>query len=199
MNFIGETTQITKALETDYTVIPVCDLWSCEEGKTAFKYCPIAIPDDIIQDVYYFTHHDELSSSVFLKLFEAKKALYLSDKQTNNILLEAVVKELWQPTLSEFSEDFKNLRDGLKLPLSKIEVLFKDIYQLNKIEEELGKWCDAVKEDNRKWLKDAAQKLMDYHELCRYSFTAQTIMQLKEKLRLKGDFSIVEILLPKKV
>ena len=179
-------------------MVPVCDLWIYEDSKTVFKYCTVSVPYETIQNVFYLTHHEQLSSSIFLKLFETKKALYHASKGNNNSL-EAVINELWQPTKSEFSEDLAKLRDGLKLPLNKVESLFIDIYQLEKIKEELEKWCDAVEERNKNWVRDAAQKVMEYHELCRYSYSAQTIMQLKEKLKLKGDFSVVETLLPKQV
>lgn len=153
----------------------------------------------MIKEVFHLTHHEEISSSIFLKVFAKQKKNYLSKHEDATITLENAVKELWQPMCTEFKDDLQKLSDGLKLSLDKVAYLFEGISHSKVLEEELTKWCDAVKETNRRWIRSAAQKIQDYQELRRYFYTAQTLMQLKETLGLTGDFSAVEALLPKEV
>lgn len=193
-----ETIKIKEILQVDYTFTPVSELWECTT-PLVFKYCPIGVPEDVIQEVFYLTHHEEISSSIFLKVFAKQEKSYRLKHEDATITLEKAVKDLWQPSCTEFKEDLQKLSDGLKLPLDKVTYLFEDISESKELEVELTKWCDAVRETNKRWIRGAAQKILDYQKLRRYFYTAQTLMQLKETLGLKGDFSAVEALLPKEV
>ena len=153
----------------------------------------------MIKEVFHLTHHEEISSNIFLKVFAKQKKHYLSKHEDTTITLEKAVKELWQPLCTEFKEDLQKLSDGLKLSVDKVAYLFEGTSHSKGLEEELTKWCDAIKETNRRWIRSAAQKIQDYQELRRYFYTAKTLMQLKETLGLTGDFSAVEALLPKEV
>ena len=193
-----DTIWIKENLQVDYTFTPVSELWECTTPPV-FKFCPIGVPNDVIQEVFHLTHHEEISSSIFLKVFAKQEKSYRLKHEDATITLEKAVRELWQPMCTEFKEDLQKLSDGLKLPLDKVAYLFDDISETKKLEEELTKWCDAVRETNRTWIRGAAQKILDYQKLRRYCYTAQTLMQLKETLGLTGDFSAVEALLSKEV
>ena len=183
-----------KVLESNYTLTPVSDLW--EHTLLVFKHCPIPVSDDVIEQVFVLTHHEGLSLSIFLKVFAKEKKEYHVKKPPESVVtLEIVVNELWKPICAELKADLQNLHDGLKLPLKKVAYFFEGMSHLKEIEEELSKWCDAFEVTEKRWIKDAAQKISDYQELCRYSYTAKTLIQLKETLKLTGDFSAVEALL----
>ena len=183
-----------KVLESDYTLTPVSDLW--EHTLLVFKHCPIPSSDDVIEQVFILTHHEGLSSSIIRKVFAKEKKEYHVKKQPGSVItLENVVNELWKPMCAELKGDLQNLRDGLKLPLKKVAYFFEGMSHLKEIEEELSKWCYAFEVTEKRWIRDAAQKISDYQELCRYSYTAKTLIQLKDTLKLTGDFSAVEALL----
>lgn len=174
-------------------------LWKFQEEEIFYKFCPVDIPHDIIEEVYRLTHHEESSSNVFQKVFAKCKTEYTLKNQHTALTLQDVVNDLWKPVSKEFTDDLQRLRTGLELPLSKVTYLFEDISDLKALTSELEKWCDAVKEPDNRWIRDAAQKIQDYQELCRYSYTARTLMLLKGTLGLTGDFSAIEALVPKEV
>lgn len=177
---------------------PVSDLWECT--PLIFKNCPSFVSDDVMEQVFYLTHHEGLHSLVFLKVFELKLFEYNHKRKQRVVTLESAVSEFWFPLCKEFKDDLKQLRDGLKLPIKKVANFFADITEMEQLEEELQKWCVAVKETkNNNWIKNAVQKILEYQRLCCYTNTAQTVMQLKEALGLTGDFGILDALLLKEV
>ena len=179
---------------------PVSNLWEFECTPLNFKYCPSFVSDDVIEQVFYLTHHEGLYSLVFLKVFKQKLFEYNHKRNQRVVTLESAVSEFWFPLCKEFKHDLKQLRDGLKLPIKKVATFFVDITEMEQLEEQLQKWCVAVEETkNNNWIKNAAQKILEYQRLCCYSNTAQTVMQLKEALGLTGDFGIVDALLLKEV
>lgn len=134
-----------------------------------------------------------------MKLFHRKKEEYLSKSSFDDATLSSTFKQFWEPLMSEFQRDLSNLSKGFQLPLKKVEFFFSEISNKKTLKEELDKWCDVVGEDDKCWIGDAAQKILDYQEICRYSYSAQTLMQLKRTLKLTGDFSAVEALVLKEV
>ena len=174
------------------------DLWDITP-HVLFKYCPTSVPDNVVEEVFTLTHCEGILSKLFLKLFAEEKEKYIAKVKGSDVTFEIVIQEFWLPMCFEFRTDFQKLRDGFELPLKKVAYLFENITTLPEIKEELEKWCLAVEETNKNWINDAAKKILDYQTLCRYSFTANTLMQLKKILGLTGDFSIVEVLLQQEV
>ena len=150
-----------------------------------------------MNDVYELTDASETTSVIFQNIFNKTRELYLQRHKGHEATMQVAIKELWQPAYDEFSNDLKSLIDDLKLPLKKVDYIFKGLSSQNELKNQLLLWCNAMHEGNKDWITDAAQKILDYQELRRYSYTAQTLMKLKEKLELSGDFSAVEALLSK--
>lgn len=134
-----------------------------------------------------------------MKLFAKEKEKYIAKVKGSDVTFENAIQEFWLPMCSEFRADFQKLSDGFELPLKKVAYLFENMTTLPEIEEELKKWCHAVEETNNNWISDAVKKIQDYQTLIRYSFTANTLIQLKKTLGLTGDFSIVDFLLEQEV
>ena len=194
-----EATRIKQELKNDYTKTPVNLLWQYVGDEVTYKFCHIDIPQEVIEEVFRLTNHEGISSKVFAKVFLKWKGEYLSKHKNCTSTFKVAVEELWIPMFEEFKKDLGLLHDGLQLPLKKVKYLFNDISDKTTLNKELNKWCCAVNEPDKNWIRDAAQKILDYQELCRYSYSAQTLMQLKKTLRLTGDFNAIEALLPKEV
>lgn len=184
----------------DYTKTPVNFLWQYTGEGVTYKFCHVDISDKIIEEVFCLTNLAEgISSKVFQKVFSKWKSEYLSKHKNSNLNFKVAIEELWMPMFEEFKEDLSRLHDGLQMPLKKVKYLFHDVADKATLERELNKWCSAVNEPDRNWIRDAAQKILDYQELCRYSYSAQTLTQLKKTLKLTGDFSAIGALLSKEV
>lgn len=147
--------------------------------------------------MYELTHASETTCVIFQNIFNKTRESYLQRHKGHEATMQVAIKELWEPAYDEFSNDLKSLLDNLRLPLKKVDYIFKGLSSKNELKDQLLLWCNAMHEVNKDWITDAAQKLLDYQELLRYSYTAQTLMKLKEKLELTGDFSAVEALISK--
>ena len=182
---------------TDHSLTPVSELWRFDSNKLYFEHNVVKdVSDAVIDQVFSLTHHDGCSSEVFKRHWAKHKKEY-SEKKVKPSSLSDVVQELWiNLVYAEFVEDLKSLSDGLKLSLDKVSVLFEGLSDIKVLEKELNKWCEAVKFDGEKsWVRVAAQKIIDYQKLARYSFTAKTLMEVKEALQLTGDFSVLQAFL----
>ena len=196
---LEEATVIKQELKNDYTKTPIDLLWQYEEEKVKYKFCPTDIPYNIIEEVFRLTNHEGISSKVFTKSFHKWKKEFLSKHKGSASNFKVAVEEMWKPMFQEYKDDLQKLYDGLQMPLNKVKYLFSDISDKVTLNKELEKWCHAVDEPDKSWIRDAAQKILDYQELCRYAYSAQTLMQLKKTLGLTGDFSAIQALLPKEV
>lgn len=186
-------------VETDYSKTPIFNLWQYDGEEVSFKFSHTDITYDVIEEVFHLTSHEGISSKIFSKMFLKRKNEYLSKHKSSASSFKIAVEKMWKPLLLEFKNDLIELRDGLKMPLKKVEYFFHDISDTAALTEQLEKWCDAVDEPDKSWVRDAAKKILDYQQLCLYSNSALTLMQLKQTLRLTGDFSAIEAVLPKEV
>ena len=178
----------------DYSSLPIRDLWETEELKIVYKYGQASdIPEHIMEEVFQLTHSEGCTSVIFQNLWSQRKNTYMEKQSGNTSTLDVVVKDLWTPVCEEFKSDLEKL-SNLQLRLDKVTLLFENIFEQKILEDELNKWCDATGYPRRDWIRETAQKILEYQQFCRYSYTAKTLMQLKETLGLTGDFSVVEAL-----
>ena len=196
---LEEATVIKQELKNDYTKTPIDLLWQYEEETVKYKFCSTDIPYNIIEEVFRLTNHEGVSSKVFTKSFHKWKKEFLSKHKGSASNFKVAVEEMWKPMFQEYKDDLHKLHDRLQMPLNKVKYLFSDVSDKVTLNEELENWCIAVDEPDNGWIRDAAQKILDYQELCRYAYSAQTLMQLKKTLGLTGDFSAIQALLPKEV
>lgn len=196
--FLDDTEVIRESLKEDFSEKPVHQLWDLLEKTISFKYCESKTSDEILDEVYKLTsHQDKRVSHIFQNIFNKAKELYLQKHKEATVTIEVAVSELWKPACDEFNEGLKCLCNDLKLPLIKVDYIFKGLSSQTELKDQLLLWCEAVGEANVEWIDDAAQKILEYQELRRYSYTARTLMLLKEKLELIGDFDAVQALLSK--
>ena len=179
---------------------PVRDLWMYnEDGMPQFQLNEFnIIADHIVDEVFYFTHPEGCSSAIFLKRWNNEMQRYHQKLNGTFVSIETFVKDLWSPVLTDFKSEMEMLSDNLKLPLDKVAELFEGITDQKTLESELTKWC-GVFQQNTHWIRNAVQKILDYQELCYHSYAARTLLQLKETLKLSGDFNIVANLLSDQV
>ena len=196
---IEEAAAIKHELKSNYNKTPIELLWQYDGEEVMYKFCSTDIPYDIIEEVFRLTNHEGISSKVFNKSFCKWKIEYLLKHKGPASNFKVAVEEMWKPMFQEYKDDLHKLHDGLQMPLKKVDYIFSDITDEVTLNKELKKWCHAVDEPDKDWIKDAAQKILDYQELCRYAYSAQTLMQLKKTLGLNGDFSAIQALLPKEV
>ena len=178
----------------DYSSLSIHDLWENKESKIVYKYGQASdIPEHIMEEVFQLTHREGCTCVIFQNLWSQRKSTYMKKQSGTTSTLDVVIKDLWTPVCEEFKSDLEKL-SNLQLRLDKVTLLFENIFDQKILEDELNKWCDATGHSRSGWIRETAKKILEYQQFCRYSYTAKTLMQLKETLGLTGDFSVVEAL-----
>lgn len=103
--------------------------------------------------------------------------------------LAVVINEVWK-TSSECWQDIRKSITAGNVSFDTIDKHFGGFeknYDL--IQKELDFLCQ-----NRRLVEERLTQIKDYHQLERYSRGAVTMLELRDKFELRGDFSTVEVL-----
>ena len=113
------------------------------------------------------------------------------------LTLEDVVPKLWTPVFARCEELLKQLMD-YSLSLPTVDLLFKgketkdithNVKQLHKGVE----MCRSGKEvKDFKWIKGVIDRMEQFWQLSGYAEAAQAFLELRDALKLSGDFQLVE-------
>ena len=156
-------------------------------------------PVAVIKEVFHFTSSEGCSSQIFRSRWENARLTFVRELNGNQTTIDNFVTTLWTSVIAEFREDLEAMSNGLNLPLRKVTELFEGLRGRESLETELKIWCTAFNVENTSWIRNAVKKIMDYQQLVYYSKSAQTLMQLKNTLKLSGDFTILTKLLDEEV
>lgn len=160
-----------------------------------------AIPLDPIKVQYDFMarHHP---NDLFHRVWDV--ALMKASRENTEIIIEDIVTKIWDPAFKECCRILESLNNR-SMTLEEVNQRFRNYDDGNKIKVQLQKLHKGVELClNRKppserptWIDRAVERMQQYWTLSRYATAAQTILQLKEKLELTGDFSLMETIAKK--
>lgn len=148
-----------------------------------------AFPLDEILDKFYVMfrdHSTELVCTVWK--FHMKKA------SSTILLIKDITTKIWEPTF----EQCKRLRDSVQnqsIKLHDVDLYFRHI---EKIEMNLHRLhcgimkCMGIVRREVDWINKAVELMEEYWSIINLSDAAKTIMTLKKKLKLSGDFSLIQ-------
>ena len=160
--------------------------------KSAAPVCPIIVKFDII------ARH--LQSELFTKVW--RNALKKASNSCSDLTIQHIVTEMWMPTITSCGALLDSIRDH-SIKLSEVDSFFKGYMDTNdKIVVQLLKLYNGIEfYYNRpqaqacpKWITTSVHLMEQYWTLQTSADAAITVLDLKEKLKLTGDFSLIEIL-----
>ena len=153
----------------------------------------------------FYEMADDSKPSMFIDLWEKSKEKYINDCEQNklkpSLTFAQVATQIWAPVYEKSKQIVQEL-SCLTMPLTKVrEYPFpKD---KNKLEERLRNLCVVVDSCRSlegldpigdKWVRDAVDRILKFYTLCKYADAADILKELKEVLKLSGNFSIVKTL-----
>ena len=110
-----------------------------------------------------------------------------------------VCDNVWKPSLSLCSKHVASCWDQT-IQLETIDILFKSVQCQGVLENELFNLsqgvslCERDCEYGGEWVQSTCTLIRNYWELCTCKEAAAVVIQLKDKIQLKGDFKNVEML-----
>ncbi|XP_058026835.1 E3 ubiquitin-protein ligase RNF213 isoform X2 [Ahaetulla prasina] len=169
---------------------------------------PTSCSDDRIETYFHLSEdlkyvskvvYDYKDSHIFLHCWEqaAKKLMdNMEDSDTEETLdMEYVHDCLFDPCYKEFQRIYHSLKLG-DLTFHEVNVLFKDFNNdYAELRRDFKIMSKLQSRDNGKWIGERIQQIQQYHELDLALDSAKVIDEVKDVLKLSGDFSVLQQLL----
>ena len=135
------------------------------------------------------------STGLFIRMWNARMK---NAKSQSELSIQSIKTDIWDPCFQECQTLLNSLRDKTIL-LSRVDHYFKGVENIKAQLRTLhaGVHLCAPEQASKKDVSDiysAVDRIEKYWSLCRLATAAETVMDLKEKLVLTGDFSLIETL-----
>ena len=144
----------------------------------------------------------ENSNDVFRKIW--LKVLNSVRTSSTELTLEGIVNHLWEPAFEECKMLLDSIREQTIL-LSVVDNYFLQYNDEKRIVAHLFSLYTGVEMclNNRKpsghpgWLKYGVHLMLQYWKLCQYAKAAKVVLNVSQKLKITGDFSLMTTLATK--
>jgi hypothetical protein len=122
-----------------------------------------------------------------------------ASRRKDELTIHDIVDEIWRPAFKECEETIlEGLRDE-SIDLQVVDSYFKCYNNIETIKSHLHRlFCGVELCHGRNppqtcppWISAAVHRVHDYWTLSDYAAAAETILDLKDKLKLTGDFHVI--------
>ena len=193
---------LMKELQQDYGSKQIRSVCVSKGPSHLVHHCfKTAAPLDPIMTLYDFMarHHP---NDLFHRIWSA--ASWRAVKEKPDLTIKDIVTKIWNPAFKECCRVLDSLQDH-SMKLKEVNDRFYQFDDGNMIIAHLEKLYKGVELCHRRspptkhpsWIDSAVECMQQYWTLCRYAKAAQTVLQLKQKLELTGDFSLMETIAKK--
>ena len=191
-----------KELQQDYGSKQIRSVCVSKGPSHLINYCfKTAVPLDPIRTLYDFMarHHP---NDLFHRIWSA--ASRRAEKEKPDLTIKDIVTKIWNPAFKECCRVLDSLQD-CSMKLKEVDDRFYQFGDSNMIVVHLEKLYKGVELCHQRapptkcppWIGSAVERMQQYWTLSRYAKAAKTVLQLKEKLKLTGDFSLMETIAKK--
>lgn len=165
-------------------------------SKITFLHFKSATPLDPIKTMYdYMSRH--YHNDLFHRIWD--RTSIRAAREATGLTIQDVVTKIWDPTFKECQRILDSLQDN-SMKLREIDDRFSSYDGPDVIQSHLYKLFKGVEICcNRKqpqscptWIKSAVRRMQEYWTLSRYAKAAQTVLDLRARLGLTGEFSLME-------
>ena len=191
--------ELTSNYDT-YSVNTLCTAdgpsrFTCHRFHSARPLDPIRMYFDFMERMY----RNDLFHRVWSDA--TRKASHRKDELT----IQDIVDEIWRPAFKECEE---TILEGLRnesIMLQAVDSYFKCYDSIETIESHLYRLFSGVELCHGrhppptcpKWIHEAVDRIHYYWTLSDYAAAAETILDLKDKLKLTGDFHVISTIAKK--
>lgn len=190
-----------KELKKSYESAEIRSLCAYQGTSHIVNYCFLAaVPlDEIINKYDFMTRHHP--NDLFRQMWQltSKKA----EKENPELTINDIVTKVWLPSFKECCRILDSLK-SCSMKLREVNNRFRHYSDSNTIKVQLEKLYKGVELCHNKpaptrppWINSAVERMEQYWTLTRYAQAAETVLQLRQKLELTGDFSLMETIAKK--
>ncbi len=193
MCIIAELKELKTELRKDHKDKPIKDLCVIDNDKVIFTVLHLALPLEDIPTKFDIMF--DYQSKLFEKIWNdhLKKARRKSD---STLSIESIKTDIWDPSFNRCLTLLDSLRDR-SIKLSEVDQYFREVKDR---EHQISSLCSGVEMckdgrvngDSHQWISTAVDLMDRFWSICELAKAAEIVMDLKEKLKLSGDFSLIE-------
>ncbi len=172
----------------------------CESHGSAsqmtFHSFQSAAPLDPIKVKYDFLAR-HYQNDLFHRIWEHTS---MAAAKVTELTIQDIVTRIWKPAFEECCRILESLK-GRTMKLREVDNRFKRYDDPGKIKSHLENLYKGIElcfgrsqpsASTPGWIRSAVESMQQYWTLSRYAKAAQTILELRKRLELTGEFSIME-------
>ncbi len=188
--------ELKNEISKDHRDKPIKDLCviNNDNDKVISTLLHLALPLEDIPikfDVLFSKYQNKL----FQKIWDdhVKKT---QRKSESELTIASIKTDIWDPSFHRCCTLLDSLQDR-SIKLSEVDQYFREVKDR---EHQIFALCYGVEMckdgrvigDGRQWIYTAVDMMDQYWSVCQQAKAAEIVMDLKEKLKLSGDFSLIE-------
>ena len=196
--------ELVRELDQDFESKPIKSLCISTGPSHVENHCfQSALPLDPIKVNYDFMVR-HYQNDFFHRIWE-RTAIRAARASTAGLTIPDIVTRIWNPAFEECCQILDSL-NNCSITLREVDDRFlrfnNNISTLKFHLEQLHKGVEVC--HDRKppprcplWIDTAVERMQQYWTLSRYAKAAQTVLKLRDKLKLTGDFALMETIAKK--
>ena len=196
--FIGSLTKkLFEELNKDHSNIPVKELFvpvtTSSGSQLACKFFSTEnVPNELLQHLYIIGK--KYPNDIFETCWRQQSKSY-----ANLNTFEGVHQMVCTPVFNECEQILVSLEQGT-MTLENVENYFSSFHETNELKNNLEKLCQGIREcfpnhkhlrAPRSWVPSVVTSIQEYKKLNGYTAAARIVLQLKDSMKLNGDFTAV--------
>ena len=196
--FIGSLTKkLFEELNKDHNNIPVKELFvpvtTSSGSQLACKFFSTEnVPNELLQHLYIIGK--KYPNDIFESCWRQQSKSY-----ANLNTFEGVHQMVCTPVFNECEQILVSLEQGT-MTLENVENYFSSFHETNELKNNLEKLCQGIREcfpnhkhlrAPRSWVPSVVTSIQEYKKLNGYTAAAKIVLQLKDSMKLNGDFTAV--------
>ena len=120
---------------------------------------------------------------------------------STNLTFQEVYTNVCQPVLNDCEEILLSLQEKT-ITLENVDKYFQKFEHISDMEDNLSKLCEGIQEyfpgtrvlRAKRWVRDVVNHIQEYKRIYHYWNVAMIILNLKESLKLHGDFTAIKMI-----
>lgn len=190
------TKKLLQELNSDYNDVPIKELFvlltDSDESQLVCKFFSTAdVPIELLQ--YLYIVGKKYPNDIFETCWRQQYKSY-----PNLLTFEAVYRMVFIPVLTECKEILVSLEQRT-MTLENVEYYFWR-FDINELKSHLQNLCQGLREcfpnnkqpsPHRNWVSSIVANIREYKNIRSYIDAAKIVLQLKDSMKLTGDFTAV--------
>ena len=185
--------KLDEILRTDFNRCNVNKLCTSVNQQCVVQcFLPDASPLEPFMN-HFWIMTQECNSKIFIDSWHKRTSTVV--KKSASLALGEVEKELWTPVFSQCVELLTKLKD-YSLSLQVVDQLFKGQHDIPGNIKQLYRGVEMCQNGREvkdfKWTTRVIMRMNQFWMLCNFAETADAFLQIRDALKLTGDFELVE-------